>query len=114
MRAPFAGTLAELNVRQGEQLAPAAPFAQLANLGKWQIETSDLTELSVAKLAVGDTVGLTFDALPGVEMTGKVVRIGDVGENNKGDISYTVVIEPQGETAGLRWNMTTAVTFEGR
>jgi multidrug resistance efflux pump len=114
VRAPFAGTLAELNVRQGEQLAPAAPFAQLANLGKWQIETSDLTELSVAKLAVGDTVGLTFDALPGVEMTGKVVRIGDVGENNKGDISYTVVIEPQGETAGLRWNMTTAVTFEGR
>jgi multidrug resistance efflux pump len=114
VRAPFAGTLAALNLRQGEQLAPAAPFAQLANLGKWQIETSDLTELSVAKIKVGDTVGLSFDALPGMEMTGKVVRIGDVGENNKGDISYTVVIEPQGNADGLKWNMTAAVTFENR
>lgn len=114
VKAPFAGTLAALNVRQGEQLAPAAPFAQLANLSRWQIETSDLTELNVAQVKVGDTVGLTFDALPDVTMNGKVIRIGDVGVNNKGDISYKIVIAPEGDAAGLKWNMTAAVTFENR
>jgi hypothetical protein len=47
-------------------------------------------------------------------MAGKVLRIGDVGENNKGDISYKVVIAPEGATDGLKWNMTAAVTFESR
>jgi multidrug resistance efflux pump len=114
IKAPFAGTLAELNVRQGEQLGPAAPFAQLANLGNWQIETADLTELNVANIKVSDAVEITVDALPGAQMTGKVVRIGDVGMSNKGDISYKIVIAPEGETAGLKWNMTAAVTFENR
>lgn len=114
VKAPFAGTLAELNVRQGEQLAPAVPFAQLASLTRWQIETSDLTELDVARVKVGDTVSITFDALPGVNMSGKVLRVGDVGVNNKGDISYKVVIAPEGETTGLKWNMTAAVMFENR
>lgn len=114
VQAPFAGTLAQMSVRQGEQLAPGAPFAQLANLAQWEIVTSDLTELDVAKVKAGDAVRIAFDALPDVEMAGKVLRIGDVGENNKGDISYKVVIAPEGATDGLKWNMTAAVTFESR
>ena len=68
----------------------------------------------MAKVKVGDTVSLTFDALPDVTMDGKVVRIGDVGVSNKGDISYKVTVEPQGNTDGLRWNMTAAVTFPAK
>jgi HlyD family secretion protein len=114
VKAPFAGTLAQMNVRQGEQLVPGTSFARLANLGTWQIETSDLTELHVANVKAGDTVRIAFDALPRAEMTGKVVRVGDVGENNKGDISYKIVIAPERVIEGLKWNMTAAVTFQGR
>ena len=111
VKAPFAGTVAALAVREGEQLAPGAPFAQLGDLSRWEVETSDLTELNVANVKVGETVGLTFDALPDAQLGGKVVRIGDVGVSNKGDISYKVTVQPEGETAGLKWNMTAAVTF---
>jgi multidrug efflux pump subunit AcrA (membrane-fusion protein) len=111
VKAPFAGTLAALAIRQGEQLAPGAAFAQLGSLDRWEVETSDLTEFNVAKAEVGETVGLTFDALPDLRMDGKVIRIADLGVSNKGDISYKVTVEPQGATDGLKWNMTAAVTF---
>ncbi len=114
VKAPFAGTVAALTVRLGEQLAPAAPVAQLANLSAWQVETSDLTELHIAGVKPGDTVGLTFDALPGVSMNGTVTRISDVGVSNKGDIAYKVTVQPERTDPGLKWNMTAAVTFPTR
>lgn len=114
VRAPFAGTVAALSARLGEQVAPAAPVAQLADLSAWQIETSDLTELHVANVKTGDTVGLTFDALPNVSMNGRVVRVSDVGVNNKGDIAYKVTVAPEQTDPALKWNMTAAVTFGAR
>jgi HlyD family secretion protein len=114
VKAPFAGTVAALSARMGEQLAPGAPVVQLANLASWQVETSDLTELHIANVKVGDTVSLTFDALPDVTMNGRVVRIGDVGANNKGDIAYKVTIQPERAEPRLKWNMTAAVTFPAR
>jgi multidrug resistance efflux pump len=114
VKAPFAGTIASLNVRSGEQVAPSAPIAQLADLAAWQVETADLTELHVANVRVGDTVGITFDALPNAAMNGKVTRISDVGVSNKGDISYKVTVAPERSDPGLRWNMTAAVTFSER
>jgi multidrug resistance efflux pump len=114
VKAPFAGTAATLSVRLGEQLAAASPVAQLADLSAWQIETSDLTELQIANVKVGDAVRLAFDALPGLAMNGRVERISDVGVNNKGDITYKVTVAPERSDAGLKWNMTAAVTFTPR
>ena len=114
VRAPFAGAIAGLSVRLGEQVAPAAPVAQLADISAWQVETTDLTELHVANVKVGDKVGLTFDALPNASMNGQVVRISDLGVNNKGDIAYKVTVAPERNDPGLKWNMTAAVTFETR
>ena len=90
------------------------PVAVLADLSSWKIETADLTELDVAAIQAGDTVRLTVDALPEVELTGVVERISDVGENKKGDISYTVVIRPDQNDSRLKWNMTVAATFAGK
>lgn len=114
VQAPFAGTIAALSVRLGEQVGPGAPVAQLANLGEWHVETLDLTELNVANVQAGDTVSLAFDALPDVTLNGRVVGISDVGVNNKGDIAYKVTVAPERAEPRLRWNMTAAVTFDGR
>ncbi len=64
LRAPFAGVVAALNVNLGEQVAPGARIVSLADLSRWQIETEDLTEFGVVGVKPGDTVTLTFDALP--------------------------------------------------
>ncbi len=110
--APFAGTVAALDTKVGEQVGPGSPVVVLADLSEWQIETDDLTELNVVQIREGDPVIITFDAIPDLELPGTVVRIKPIGENKLGDITYTVVIQPDKPDERLRWNMTATVVIE--
>ena len=67
---------------------------RLADLSAWQIETDDLTELDVVQVKEGAPATLTFDALPGVQLTGKVVRSSRLAQKKQGEMTYTVVIRP--------------------
>lgn len=111
LRAPFAGTLALLYVREGEVVTAGTPVAALADLSAWQIETDDLTELDIVGVQEGDPVSLTFDAIPGLELPGHVVRVKPLGEEKLGDVTYTVVVVPEELDPRLKWRMTTVVTL---
>jgi HlyD family secretion protein len=111
LKAPLAGTVAELNLKVGELPNASSAAVVLADLATWQIETSNLTELSVVRLNEGDQVKVSFDALPGVELPGTVSRIKPIGKNSQGDIVYTVVVKPAQYDARLRWNMTASVSI---
>jgi HlyD family secretion protein len=110
--APFAGTLATLDVTVGEQVMAGTPIAQLADLSAWKVETTNLTEISVTRVREGAAASLAFDAVPGLQLGGKVTAIAALGENKQGDMVYTVTIVPDQADARLRWNMTAQVTFE--
>jgi len=110
LRAPSAATLAALQVSEGEQVLPGHPLAEVADLTTWRIETDDLTELDVLNVQEGDRVLLTFDAIPGLEMQGTVLRIKPIGQEKLGDITYTVIVQPDEQDSRLRWNMTAVVT----
>ena len=112
LKAPFAGVLAVLNARVGEQVLAGTIVVQLADFSTWQVETDDLTEINIVRVNEGATASLTFDAIPGLRLTGKVVRIKPLGENKQGDITYTVVIQPDQQDPRLRWNMTAAISIE--
>ncbi len=112
LRAPFAGVVVSLNVKEGEYIAPGQVAAQLADLGNWEIRTTDLTELNVVKVQEGAAVTMNFDAIPGLELPGKVLRVKTLGENKRGDITYEVVVSPDTQDARLRWNMTTKVNIK--
>jgi multidrug efflux pump subunit AcrA (membrane-fusion protein) len=62
--APFAGTVAALDVNVGESLSAGTPVITLADLTRWQIETEDLTEFDAVAVQPGGSVCSTFDALP--------------------------------------------------
>lgn len=112
LTAPFAGTIASLDLEAGEQVAAGAPVAQLADLDEWRIETDDLTEINVIYVAEGDRVRINIDALPDLELEGTVLRIKPLGENKQGDITYTATIVPDENDKRLRWNMTASVTIQ--
>lgn len=112
LSAPFAGTIASLDLEVGEQVSAAAPIARLADLTEWRIETDDLTEINVVYVQEGDNVSISIDALPDLELTGTVQRIRPLGENKQGDITYTATIVPDGNDERLRWNMTASVIIE--
>jgi multidrug efflux pump subunit AcrA (membrane-fusion protein) len=110
--APFAGTVVELNLELGEQPPAEEPALVLADMSAWKVETSDLTELDVVNVRVGDAVTLSFDALPDLILPGVVTRVESLGKTFQGDVLYTVAVEPQEWDERLRWNMTATVTVE--
>ena len=112
LRAPFSGTIAALDVKVGEQVTPGTALVRLANLSEWQVETTDLTELSVVSINENDKVTITLDAVTDLELPGRVSYIKAIGENKHGDMTYTVIIKPDHHDDRLRWNMTASVTIE--
>jgi HlyD family secretion protein len=111
LTAPFAGELAALELRLGEPISPSAPVAQLADLSSWIVETTDLTEISIVSVEVGDRVTVEIDALPDLTLEGTVTGIRPFGVNVLGDITYKVTVRLDNSDPRLRWNMTAAVTI---
>lgn len=112
LTAPIDGTVAFLDVKNGEHAGIGAVLVRIADESAWEIRSDDLTELVVAKVKVGAAVTLTFDGLPGVEIPGKVKFIRPFGEKKRGDITYTVTIAPERWDDRLRWNMTAQIAIE--
>ncbi len=114
LRAPFGGIIATINTAMGEQVSPGAPVVNMADTSSWEIETSDLTEFDVVGIKPGNTVKLTFDAIPDLELQGTVSRVRPIGEDNRGDTVYKVVVTPTQNDPRLLWNMTAVVEFGGQ
>lgn len=113
LSAPFAGTVARVDLTVGELAGPTAPALVVADTSLWRIETEDLTELEVVRLREGDAVAVRFDALPELELPGRVRQIKPIGGNRQGEIVYTVVVDLEQSDPRLRWNMTAVVSAAG-
>jgi HlyD family secretion protein len=111
LKAPFAGTVADINVSSSQMVSPQTWAVALVDTSQWYVDTSDLTEMDVVKVSVGQTVQVTADALPGVSMTGVVESISEAPQVQGGDVVYTVHVLLNDPDSHLRWGMTMEVTF---
>jgi multidrug resistance efflux pump len=111
VRAPFSGTLTSLDLKVGEFASAGAPVATVADLSKWIVKTTDLTEIDVVNVAEGESVTLTLDAMPDVELGGSVHSISQSYAEKQGDIVYEVAILLAESRPGMRWGMTAQVNF---
>lgn len=113
LNAPFAGTIASLNIEVGEIASPGVPIVSLADFSKWVVETTDLTELDVVAVAVGFPVEVRVDALPDAVLRGTVSDIDTVATLSRGDVTYTVTVElDNNDSLPLRWGMTAFVDVD--
>jgi len=110
--APFAGIVTAANVEPGDAAAPGEVAFVLATLDQLQARTTDLTELDVARVAEGQAVVVTVDALPDLKMPGRVVRIGLQSVDYRGDVTYPVYVALDEAAPELRWGMTALVEIE--
>lgn len=108
LHAPFDGTISEINVHLGQWLQPGQAVVMLADLGHLQVETTDLNEIDAARVSAGSPVTVTFDALPGVNVTGKVKSISPKSSEGSG-VNYKAVILLDQVPDLLRWGMTAFV-----
>jgi HlyD family secretion protein len=114
LRAPITGTVTFVGVHTGELAAPGAMVAAIADLSAWHIETTDLTELHVARIRPGDPATVAFDGIPGLTLAGRVKRVEGLGVTRQGDITYKVIVTLDRQDPRLRWNMTAAVAIESQ
>jgi len=110
--APFAGTVTSVAIRRGEFIAPGQPLITLGDLNTLHIETTDLDEIDVARIAEGQTATLTFDAVPDITLTGQITHIALMAELGTGGVNYTVVIDPGELPPQIRWGMTVFVDID--
>jgi len=90
IRAPFAGTLAKVDVKVGDSASQGTAVATIISPEK--IADVSLNEVDVAKIKTGEKVTLTFDAVPDLTIAGLVAEIDTVGTQSQGVVTYNVKI----------------------
>lgn len=110
--APFDGVIAEVAVEVGEQVSAESRAVSVADTTSWIVETTDVTELEVVNLEVGQQVTFMADALPDVTMQGTVTEISQSSFVLGGDVIYTVRIQADEVDPRVKWGMTVEVIFE--
>jgi multidrug efflux pump subunit AcrA (membrane-fusion protein) len=110
IRAPFPGTIVEVLVKPGEPIGAFQPILILADLSELCVKTTDLSEVDVARLKVGQTASIFFDALSDQTFSGTVTRIADKSSGVT-SVYYEVILELNQMPNSLRWGMTAFVIF---
>ena len=111
VRAPFPGVITDLNLKVGEFAASGQPVVTIADNSQWVVKTKDLTEIDVVSITEGESVNITLDALPGVELAGNVLSISQNYSENQGDVVYEVTVLLTDKNPAMRWGMTAVVKF---
>ncbi len=90
IRAPFSGVIGNVTLAPGDTAGGSTAIGTIVT--KDYVSTIVLNEVDVAKVAIGQPVTTTFNALPGVTATGTVIDVDSVGTVSQGVVSYNVKI----------------------
>jgi HlyD family secretion protein len=112
IRAPFAGTITGLSVSPGEMVQPGQVVLTLADLARLQVETTDLSERDVTRVAVGRPVTVIVQSSNN-QLPGHVAAIAPASTVVGGDVVYAVTIDLDEQPDNLRWGMTVDVEIGG-
>jgi len=96
--APFGGIISDVNVKKGDSVSAGTVLASAIT---WQkIAEISLNEVDAAKVKAGQKATLTFDALPDITISGKVLEMDTAGTVSQGVVSYGVkiVLDTQDES----------------
>jgi multidrug resistance efflux pump len=112
VHAPYAGTVGAVDVRPGELIAAGQPLITLGDLATLRVETTDLDEIDVGRVAVGQKAAITVDALPDRVFTAHVTRISPMANPGTGGVNYTAILELDTLDPAILWGMTAFVDIE--
>jgi multidrug resistance efflux pump len=112
LRAPFDGVVGMVQVREGEQIRHGDLILALGDLSTLWVETTDLDEIDVARIEVGQVVDVTFDAFPDRVFEGRVIRIDPMPAPGGGGVNYTTIIALEELAPEIRWGMTAFVDID--
>lgn len=104
LTAPFDGVVTAVNVKAGELTSGARPAFELTDLSRFHID-AHVDEIDIGAVEVGQRANISLDALPNVQLGGRVVAIAPTATMETGVISYRVRIDIDPSDAPLRAGM---------
>ena len=114
IESPMDGTVIQRGIQPGEVVTPGVqatfegkPLLTVADV-RVLVVKADFNQIDVARIAIGQPVSLTLDALPGRTFQGKVSRVAPASQQPKGKEIEVFPIEAtvEGDAAGVRPGMT--------
>jgi multidrug efflux pump subunit AcrA (membrane-fusion protein) len=111
--APFAGTLTNVLVHEGDTVPPAATLAVVADLQSLQVETTDVDEFIISRVTVDQIVQVSVDALDNRTLPGKVLSVAMLPEPSSISTAmhYPVTISLESVPTELRAGMSVRILF---
>jgi HlyD family secretion protein len=110
LRAPFAGTVLEVNAQASELIFAGNVAATLADLGNLEI-AAQIDEIDIAEVAVGQRVEITLDAFPDKRLVGSLKRLNPAATPQRGSTVYEAAITFDAAGLPLRPDMGANLTI---
>lgn len=110
LKAPFDGTVTEVNSKEGDQVSPGTASIRVDDLARMLVEVR-IPEVDINRVVIGDEVRMSFDAIRDQEYLGKVTEIARVGTTTQSGVDFAVTIELVDMDPQVRPGMTAAVNI---
>ena len=107
--APFAGTVADVNIEVGQIVNSGTPVIVLTDPTSYYVDLY-IDETEIGKVQVGQPVVITLDAFPNEEIEGEVTVIKSIGTVSGGIVTYEVRVEIAPTEVSIRPDMTASAT----
>lgn len=93
IEAPFDGIISAIHAHPSEVVNAGQTVIELIDTTGWLVETNNVSELNISRIAIGQPVTVTVIVFPNQPLTGKVIAIDPVAIVQQGDTTYTLYIE---------------------
>jgi HlyD family secretion protein len=90
--APFTSTVTEIGAHEGELVGGFNILAAVADLTALQI-AAQIDEIDVANVKVGQKVQVRFDAFPGEQFDGSLMRLFPAASTQRGSTVYGAIVD---------------------
>lgn len=110
IKATFDGTVTDVQIKPGDQVSVGKVAFRLDDLSKYLVDVR-VSEVDINRVAMGQSVLLTFDAIQGEEYRGVVTQIANTSTLNQGVVEYLVTVELQNTDGKVKPGMTAAVNI---
>ncbi len=110
LRAPFGGTIGQVNYNRGDFVGPGMPVVMIGDLSGLRVESTDISDVDIGKVKQGEQVTVTIDALPGQIFHGTVTALSPMAVESRGyKVFHLWVNLREGVQSGLRWGMDASI-----
>ncbi|MBX0326427.1 efflux RND transporter periplasmic adaptor subunit [Oscillochloris sp. ZM17-4] len=110
LRAPFAGTVAAVNVAPGEIVGGQTPPVTLIDTTRYLVKVT-VDEVDIGKVSIGQPVSVLIDALGGDSLSGTVLRVEPLPKSDSAVTAYRVTLEVDPSGRDIKPGMTASATI---